>query len=340
MTFETGKSPEPYRSTLENCRKLSAINRLLKRSYLDNWVANHRGSATGQFYSELSARARSAFLRTLTIAHEHRWCPQGMLQDRALQTLPLDPSTAWLRSKEPPFQLPELSHSDDLSDPKRIIEQLLTQSGGGEQLLGGLSWPVFRSESQFIEIEIQLVWREGTMSGDVQPGKDIPDLMCGEGLQLGSKILYPKSNELMYRHSGCKPLIRQIFPSRCGYAQADLNIRGLYAPLPIDPTSVVTATPDRDVLKFHSGGHTFGYGGYWTANWRPCYPLGAKPRIGTYLMVEKTYLSQRSKVQEEEGKGEIYYHWKAKCFHKKNDFDSYESVQKEGIIPLSEITNL
>jgi len=42
VTFETGKSPEPYRSTLENCRKLSAINRLLKCSYLDNWVANHR----------------------------------------------------------------------------------------------------------------------------------------------------------------------------------------------------------------------------------------------------------------------------------------------------------
>jgi len=42
VTFETGKLPEPYRSTLENYRKLSATNRLLKCSYLDNWVANHR----------------------------------------------------------------------------------------------------------------------------------------------------------------------------------------------------------------------------------------------------------------------------------------------------------
>ena len=42
VEFETGQSPEPYRSTLENCRKLSAINRLLKCSYMDNWVANHR----------------------------------------------------------------------------------------------------------------------------------------------------------------------------------------------------------------------------------------------------------------------------------------------------------
>jgi len=42
VILETGKSPEPCPSTLENCRKLSAINRLLKRSYLDNWVANHR----------------------------------------------------------------------------------------------------------------------------------------------------------------------------------------------------------------------------------------------------------------------------------------------------------
>jgi hypothetical protein len=50
VTFETGKLPEPYRSTLENYRKLSATNRLLKRSYLDNWVANHRTLGYGDIY--------------------------------------------------------------------------------------------------------------------------------------------------------------------------------------------------------------------------------------------------------------------------------------------------
>ncbi|AFP32172.1 hypothetical protein MRBBS_3236 [Marinobacter sp. BSs20148] len=41
------QSPAPYPSTLENCRKLSAINRLLKCSYLDNWVANNRNPQPG-----------------------------------------------------------------------------------------------------------------------------------------------------------------------------------------------------------------------------------------------------------------------------------------------------
>jgi hypothetical protein len=41
-TLETGRLPGRYRSILESCRKLSAINKLLRRSYLDNWVENHR----------------------------------------------------------------------------------------------------------------------------------------------------------------------------------------------------------------------------------------------------------------------------------------------------------
>jgi hypothetical protein len=38
----TGKLPVLSRSTLVNCRKLSAINWPLKRVHLDNWVENRR----------------------------------------------------------------------------------------------------------------------------------------------------------------------------------------------------------------------------------------------------------------------------------------------------------
>jgi len=41
-TLETGKSPARSRLTRKKCTKSSVINRLLKRSHLDNWVENHR----------------------------------------------------------------------------------------------------------------------------------------------------------------------------------------------------------------------------------------------------------------------------------------------------------
>ena len=61
MEFETGQSPAPYRSTLENCRKLSAINRLLKCSYLDNWVANHRKHEKNAFQLETKLKEMKGF---------------------------------------------------------------------------------------------------------------------------------------------------------------------------------------------------------------------------------------------------------------------------------------
>ena len=36
------ESPDRYRSTLENCRKLNVINWPLKCGHLDNWVENRR----------------------------------------------------------------------------------------------------------------------------------------------------------------------------------------------------------------------------------------------------------------------------------------------------------
>ena len=59
--LETGKPPEPYSSILENCRKLSSINRLLKRSYLDKWVANHRNDALISMLSEARVQLLSHY---------------------------------------------------------------------------------------------------------------------------------------------------------------------------------------------------------------------------------------------------------------------------------------
>ena len=59
MIFETEKSLEPYRLTLENCRELSAVNRLLKCNCLDNWVANHREQAQVGIEASREKRSRN-----------------------------------------------------------------------------------------------------------------------------------------------------------------------------------------------------------------------------------------------------------------------------------------
>lgn len=308
----------------------------LRWSLMHHFLEGRPGSTTGQFFSSISARARSAFLRTLTVARENKWCSARLLEDKAIMTLPLDPSTAWLRSKVPAFPLPQLTSSDDIFDPERIIKQLLSASVSETQTLGAISWPAFYSEYEFLEIEIKLYWLENKLTETEPPRDTIPNLLSGEALSLESTILYPASNEPIHRRSDYKPITHLIFPWRCGYAQADINFRGLSAPTSIAPSSV-TALPHHDCIRFYEDKKFIGSGGYWTNNWEPCYPVGAKPRIGTYLMVEKTFLSELTTAQ---GGGEIVFHWVAKSFHKKNEVDSYEKSQLEGTIPLSEITKL
>lgn len=309
----------------------------LRWSLMHHFLEGRPGSTTGQFFSSVSARARSAFLRTLTVSHEHNWLSTRELEDRAIMTLPLDPSTAWLRSNAPPFSLPQLASSDANSDPEEIVRQLLTASVSGKQILGAISWPVFYSKYEFVEIEIKLYWLENKLTKTKPPRNTIPNLLSGEALNLESTILYPASNEPIHGRSDYKPITHLIFPWRCGYAQADINFRGLYAPTSIAP-STVTAIPHRDCIQFYEDKKLLGSGGYWTNNWEPCYPVGAKPRIGTYLMVEKTFLSDLIAAQKKEG--EIVFHWVAESFHKKNEIDSYETSQLEGKISLSEITKL
>jgi hypothetical protein len=70
-TPETGKSPDRHRSILANCRKLSAINWLLKRSYLDNWVANRRDELDAfAFQLNTGPRKRLGFKPPLEVSIE------------------------------------------------------------------------------------------------------------------------------------------------------------------------------------------------------------------------------------------------------------------------------
>jgi hypothetical protein len=63
VTFEAGKSPKPYPSTLGNCRKLSVINWLLKCGYLDNWVANHRSILTFSFKIKINSCKKCYYIK-------------------------------------------------------------------------------------------------------------------------------------------------------------------------------------------------------------------------------------------------------------------------------------
>jgi len=308
----------------------------LRYQLMTHFLEGRPGTTTGQFVSELSARARSAFLRTLTVARDHHWCAPKALENAAILSLPLDPCTAWLRSQKPTFSLPEQPWPDGLPEIGKLVEDLLKESVSSEQLLGGLSLPVFDSESKFVELEVNLFWRkeESTVEMSENP---IPAILGGSGLNQDAIVHCTKSNDLSAQGLDYEAITGRVFPSRYGYAQADLNIRGLYAPLPVDPDSVVSARPSNELLQFDSGSQFLGLSGYWTANWKPCFATGAKPRLGTYLIISKTFLYD---VIESKKEGEIVFCWKTKSFHREHDFDSYQSIQQGGLIPISKIATL
>lgn len=68
---------------------------------IDHFLESPHDQYTGQFFTEQSARARSAYLRTLAVAGEFSGIPSQVLERFSLSTLPLDPSLAWLQPRPP-----------------------------------------------------------------------------------------------------------------------------------------------------------------------------------------------------------------------------------------------
>jgi hypothetical protein len=249
-----------------------------------------RGQSAGQFCTEDSYRARSAFLRSIAVGTVVGALSEEVAEWAALATLPVDPTLAWLRPSPPALGLePWLSLDSEPDAASHVRDMIRKISEGG--VLGACSW-VAETRRAFL-LDCTVVLWEGPTDGlpssrstrdsvDVEAG-----LITGEGLELGSTCDYSDGFE-KESADGYRPLAGVLYPRRYGYTQADVFLRDVFGPIPADRSVPVQAQPQDDRVVFTQSATALGTFGFWDIGWSSSYRRLSKPKLGTYL-----YLSGR-----------------------------------------------
>lgn len=297
---------------------------------IDHFLESPRDHHTGQFFTEQSARARSAFLRTLAVAGEFGGIPPRVLERFALSTLPLDPSLAWLQPR-PPVEGLQLGNPElPAIDAEEHVRSVLS-SVSEEGLVGAISWSSEFADNVRFDVTATL-WT----GPDLAWPKSVPlselaepyiGTLVGEGLSPTGTCEQSEYGLDSALPSGFRPLAGHVHPGRFGYMQAELVNRGIFAPTSACNASPVTMVPCGDRLKFVREGVDLAHFGYWNTSWRPSHPLGGKPRCGTYLLLLQAPIEPLR-----------IYVWRCTRFATKQGYGAIEKSESFGTIAFAEVT--
>ncbi|WP_273432130.1 hypothetical protein [Chitinibacter tainanensis] len=297
---------------------------------IDHFLESPRDQYTGQFYTEQSARARSAFLRTLAVAGEFGGIPSQVLELFSLSTLPLDPCLAWLQPRLPVEGL-KLSNPEtpavDVEEHVRSVLSSVSKAG----LVGAISWSAEFAENVRLDATAtlwtgpDLPWPESLpLSELVEP---YVGMLMGEGLSPAGTCERSKSGAQSAVPEGFRPLAGRVNPRRFGYMQAELINRGIFAPTSAGSASPVKLVPSGDRLKYVREDADLAQFGYWNTSWRPSYPLGGKPRCGTYLLLLQAPVEPMR-----------IYVWRCTRFAAKQGYGAMDKSESFGTIALADVS--
>lgn len=299
---------------------------------IDFFLESPREQSTGQFFTQLSARARSAYLRALLVAQEHWKLPQTIAERLSLATLPLDPSTAWLASLPPSAVFTSCLPAPGEHQPGEFVRNALT-AAAGDGAVGAMSWTTFISNDERVDTTLTLWWGPNSVwpasvrhdeAANVYAGT-----LYGSALSCGSEFVVPEYDNLPDAASGFRPLACKTHPSRYGYIQADVVSRGLFAPiLPIQGTTVA-AEPSGELLQFRVDSLTLGHYGYWNTSWQPSHPKEIHPRLGTYLRLTAAGLAYLAG----ESKGHLFYAWHSRHLSRASNYEQFTVTDTFGVVP-------
>lgn len=344
LAAETQSFPRVLRSTLQFIEERTglplqnqfayewqaSLARVADHSHrIDHFLESPRDQYTGQFYTEQSARARSAFLRTLAVAGEFGRIPPRVLERFALSTLPLDPCLAWLQPR-PPVEGLKLSNPEtpavDVEEHVRSVLSLVSEAG----LVGAISWSAEFADNVRLDVTATL-WTGTDLAWDESlPLSELAEpyigMLMGEGLSPTGTCEQSKFVPESIMPTSIRPLAGLVNPSRFGYMQAELVSRGIFAPTSLSNALPVNLVLSGGRLKYIRENVDLAQFGYWNTSWRPSYPLGGKPRCGTYLLLLQAPIEP---VQ--------IYVWRCTHFAAKQSYGAIDKSESCGAITLADV---
>lgn len=265
---------------------------------------------TGQFFTQQSLRGRSAYLRTLRAATALWDMPISYAEQLSEWVAPLHPCIAILESK-PPFSLERVSQIASKSENvETAIKEVLAFVSEGHTL-GAISWPMFFDSGDLLDITVTLARAapvSSPSSRTIEAGVPLAGELTAKRLGCSSACNFfdAQFDSLTGQHTG-NALVGRLALSPYGYMQADVSSRGIWAPIPIQKSAVVTARPRDGRLEYAAKSHYLGQFGYWNSDWRPTHHRALGPRCGTFLELATEALTSIV------GHGRrVWYEWQAK----------------------------
>lgn len=234
---------------------------------------------TGQFFTQSSHRARSAYIRTLDIAQTLWSMPERVARSIGAIALPFDPALAWLRPRVPAW-LPKWRQGNQPSEQassdflRTCIQQVKVMEASSS--LGHVSVVVPVKKLEWLELKCVLVAPKRCDRDKLQ----VEPAATGDGKGLSPEVEY-KFEESGKPADGPVPALVRAFSERYGVLHTDVEQHGLFVPVPADGGGRLKGRPKEHQIELLVDETSVGFVMYWNSQWEPAHPRDSSPLCGT-----------------------------------------------------------
>lgn len=253
---------------------------------IDYFFSGDRRRSTGQFYTQVSHRGRSAYLRVIELAKEFYDMPDSYAKALSILALPIDPAYIGLVPQKPKW-LPVWNEKNSPIEDNLInyVKEALasfSKIDGSNDLLA-FSLPIKIDENNWVDLTVVKMNSRVEKTPDMQITERFSCLAVGN--LLDKELSYELGESQVH---GEPTMAGTSYPfMRYGHWHSDLESRGFYIPrCNIEGKKIVGSSSD-GFFSYSIDGSKIGFSSFWYNDWRPTHPKGIRSLCGSYTAVSK-----------------------------------------------------
>ncbi|WP_265707049.1 hypothetical protein [Verminephrobacter aporrectodeae] len=285
------------------------------------------------FSSRIMLLMMTAYQRTLEVAKFLWGVPDEIIRPYVTDTLPVDPTLAFLRPSRPPW-LPSLGQEITVNSVsiEAFVESTVRALSTAQPdfVLLALVTPTYVSNHEIVELSI-VRWRQWGMApidadkltAHFYHGQEYGEYGICQAAEWSPRTCVPMSklNDAMDAETNAAPMAAVYGIHQVGYLQTDLYPSRLYYPLVTGLDGDLVVEPMDGVLKVSALNRQIATMCYWNAGWYPIYPSFAGGLCGTALLGVSDSLQANGEAPPDR----YFYLWKVTRLKR----PTYECFQKD-----------
>lgn len=336
------KSGKPFlRQWAYEFSRLSSKTERLSDGHWEYFIDKDRDRATGQFVMRRGHIARSAYLRTLSMAFDQWNMPEEIAYYEARFATPADlsflkmlpgprpPSTDVLYGATP-------SSVDEWQEALLSVVHRFTEDAPSHCLLH-LNTPVTISEKYKAEVELITCLQDDEFLSPEEmmklhrflPGQVQLPRSRNWGFIIGERSINDLTDFFVFEGvrmlSGLLPCVAQFV----GYLQFDLVGRMPYLPANYTSAVQLIGTPRKGGMDLSLGENQIGEFRYWNYNWSPTHDKALDASCGICLTLSTDACNKLWAVDGMK----LGYYWKATVLTRENDYGPWDEKIEYGSLP-------